>query len=186
MNVCFWAPAGEMSESLRKCAAAALGGSIADLSQFPANRWKEEIQGADLAIVDVTAANATATYIIGLADALSRRVVVLSAIQESLPTIFEDRAVIVHRWNLDFLRTELEKFATPSPVAAPVAAHDDSPAGQFHRHFGDLLKSHGYAHRGTVEFDGTTFTLREQDMDLPLVQEIARRAKSLNLRVRLL
>jgi len=49
-----------------------------------------------------------------------------------------------------------------------------------------LLQSHGYVPRGSVELDGSTFTLRDQEMDLPLVQAIANRAKSLNLRVRLL
>ena len=185
MNVCFWAPLGEMSDTLRRCAQAALGTVVTDLSDSSVSKWRDEIQRADLTIVDVTAANAIASYVVGLADALSRRVVLLSAIQESLPSIFEDRAVIVHRWNLEFIRTELEKFAAPAD-AGPLAPNDDSPAGKFQKQFGDLLRAHGYVHHGTVDFDGSTFTLREQDMDLALVQEIARRAKSLNLRVRLL
>jgi hypothetical protein len=186
MNVCFWAPAGDLNNTLLGCARSALGRPITDLSEIPGNRWKDELQRADLTLVDVTAANAIASYIIGLADGLSQRVVLLSAIQESLPSIFEDRAVIVHRWNLDLLRSEFAKLADAPNPSEPATPQDDSPAGQFHKQFGDLLRTHGYVHRGTVDFDGSTFTLREQEMDLPLVQDIARRAKSLNLRVRLL
>jgi hypothetical protein len=97
--------------------------------------------------------------------------------------------MIVHHWNLDFLQSELHKTISPgnSQQSQPSAQlNADIPEGRFQELFGDLLRTHGYVHRGPVEFDGSTFTLREQEMDLPLVQEIARRAKSLNLRVRLL
>jgi hypothetical protein len=138
----------------------------------------------DLVIIDITTANPSACYLTGIADALGKRAILISPIQESIPAIFENRTIIVHRWNLEFLKTELEKFAAPENLEPQLNA--DTPEGKFQQSFGDLLRSHGYIHRGPVEFDGGTFTLREQDMDLPLVQDIARRAKSLNLRVRLL
>jgi tRNA G18 (ribose-2'-O)-methylase SpoU len=66
------------------------------------------------------------------------------------------------------------------------AAAQDSPAAKFREHFGDLLKKYGVEHRGLIEFDGKNFTVHEQEFDFALVQEIANRARALNLRVRLL
>lgn len=184
MKTCFYAPAGEMNESLRRAIQSALGSTVIDLSQTLPHAWKEAIAGADLIFIDVTAANPTACYVAGIADAAAKRTILLSPIAETIPAILGSRATIVHRWNLDHLKTELQKFAAPEAEAA--APSDDTPAGKFHKLFGDLLRAHGYAHRGPVEFDGSTFTVREQEMELPLVQEIAARAKSLSLRVRLL
>jgi hypothetical protein len=186
MKICFHAPAGELSETLRRSVQEALGQPLLDLSETAPRTWKEAIAGADLAFVDITAANAAACYLVGLADAIGRRVVLLAPIEESIPAIFENCDVIVHRWNLELLKTELRKLTVTTTDEKAPAVTDDSPAGKFQQMFGDLLRTHGYVHRGSVEFDGATFILREQDMDLPLVQEISNRAKSLNVRVRLL
>lgn len=184
MNVCFYAPPGQISEALRRCAHGALSSPIVDLNDAPLLAWKEKLTAADLVLIDITAANATACYVAGMADALQKRIILLSPLDDTVPVVFDKHRVIVHRWNLELLRAELEKFAAPSSAEDPT--NDDTPAGKFHQLFGDILRVHGYIHRGPVEFDGSSFTLREQDMDLSLVQEIAHRAKSLNLRVRLL
>lgn len=186
MKVCFYASAGKLGDTLRRSVQEALGHAVTDLNQNAPGAWRDAIAGADLVVVDITGANAAACYLVGLA--IGKRVVLLAPIEESIPAIFEDRGAIVHRWNLDLLKTELRKLTTGA-VAADANAHavdDDSPAGKFQQMFGDLLRAHGYVHRGSVEFDGSTFIVREQDMDLPLVQEISNRAKSLNVRVRLL
>ena len=183
MKICFQSPPGELSPTLQRAIQSALGSPVIALNQIPTLALKENIQAADLVIIDITAANPLSVYTLGLADAFNKRVILLSPIAEPLPALFEKHRIIVHRWNLDYLKTELAPAA--SPADEPQIAND-TPAGKFHQHFGDLLKTHGYIHRGPVEFDGSTFTVREQDMDLPLVQEIAHRAKSLNLRVRLL
>jgi len=187
MNVCFYAPASPVNDALQRRVENVFGSATINLSDLPPTRWKETVANADWIIADITSQNAAAAYLAGVADALGKRTILLAPIAESLPSIFAQRPVIIHQWNLEHLQTELQQLATPTPAttAAP-ATHDDSPAGQFHQRFGDLLKLHGYVHRGSVEFDGSTFTLREQDMDLPLVQALATRAKSLNLRVRLL
>jgi hypothetical protein len=173
-----------MSEQLRRCAQSAFGSPVTDLNKAPLTAWKDTIQAADLIILDFTAANSTAAYVAGVADTLNKRVILLSAIAEPTAAIFEKHRVIVHQWNLEFLKSELQKQAGPTESESQIV--DDTPAGQFRQHFGDLLRVHGYVHQGPVEFDGSTFTVREQDMDFALVQEIAHRAKSLNLRVRLL
>ena len=66
------------------------------------------------------------------------------------------------------------------------ASAQDSPAAKFREIFGDLLQEYRCEHRGVIEFDGKNFTVREQEFDFGLVQEIANRARTLNLRVRLL
>ena len=185
MKIVFHGPSGELSDVLRRSVQQALASPVMDLAETAVARWKEAIADADLLIVDLNAGNAAA-YLIGLSDALGKRTVLLSPISEFVPGIFADRSVIVHQWNLEHLRAELAKLATTDAAFEPAPIADDTPAGKFQQRFGDLLRAHGYVHRGPVEFDGTTFTLREQEMELPLVQAIAHRAKSLNLRVRML
>jgi hypothetical protein len=186
MKVYFQGPAGALTAPLRRCAQEALGAPIVDLNESPPSGWKEAIANADLVIVDITIGNASGHYVAGVAEALGKRVVLLSPLHESIPPLFEDRAVIVHHWNFEFLGTKLKKI-TPARIEEVASAiNDDSPAGRFQKLFGDLLRAHGYVHRGPVEFEGSTFTVREQDMELALVQAIANRAKTLNLRVRLL
>jgi len=186
MKICFFAPTSELNESLRRCVEQAFGSPVINLADAPKERWKEAIFGADLIVVDITGQNASACYLIGLADALGKRAIILTPIRESIPEVFAARHAIVHQWNLELIRTELRKFAEPGATNDSQTLSDDTPAGKFQRMFGDLLKAHGYVHRGAVEWDGSTFTLREQEMELPLVQAIANRAKSLNVRVRLL
>jgi hypothetical protein len=173
-----------MAEQLRRCAQAAFGSPITDLTKLPPTAWKETITVADLILVDFTSANSTAAYVVGVTDALNKRVILLTPIAEPVAAVFEKHRIIVHQWNSEFLKAELQKEVDATESTQQI--NDDTPAGKFHQLFGDLLKAHGYIHRGPVEFDGSTFTVREQDMDLPLVQEIAHRAKSLNVRVRLL
>jgi hypothetical protein len=186
MNICFFSLSSLVSDSLRRCVEGAFPPGFTNLTEVPANRWREMIANADLIIADITAQNAAASYLVGLADALGRRSVLLAPIRDSVPSVFAERDIIVHQWNLQLLEEELLNRSVRRVTTAPPAIMDYTPAGEFNQNFGDLLQSHGYVHRGTVEFDGSTFTLREQEMDLSLVQAIANRAKSLNLRVRLL
>jgi hypothetical protein len=183
MKICFQSPPGELSDTLQRSIQSAFGTPVTALNTIPSIALKESIQAADLVLIDATAANTLATYTLGLADAFNKRVILISPIEEPLPAFFEKHRLIVHRWNLDHLKQQLAPAATPDDQPQIT---DDTPTGKFHQLFGDLLKTHGYVHRGPVEFDGSTFTVREQDMDFALVQEIAHRAKSLNLRVRLL
>src|SRR3954471_119094 len=186
MKICFFAPAGELNESVRRCAEEAFGSPIMNVGDGAPDGWKEIVASANLVIVDVTAQNTGACYCIGLADALGKETVILSPIRESIPDVFSSRHAIVHHWNFELIQRELKNLAETGAVNDSPVSNEDTPAGKFQRMFGDLLKAHGYVHRGAVEWDGATFTVREQEMDLALVQAIAKRAKSLNVRVRLL
>lgn len=185
MKVALFAPKTKLSDSLRRCAHEVFASSLTDFSITPSPKWKENIAACDLLFIDATAGFATTSYLAGIAAGLGKRTILLTPVHELIPEFFgPNPSSITHQWNLDYLKAQLELFARPLGAANAIA--DDSPAGKFHQLFGDLLNTHGYIHRGPVEFDGSTFTVREQDMDLALVQEIAHRAKSLNLRVRLL
>lgn len=186
MNVGFYAPDTDLTKSLRAAVQQVFPSPMIDLAAARADNWKQIISDIDLLIADVTAQNAAASYLIGLADALGKRTMLLAPLPESVPQFFTKREVIIHQWNLAFLRSEMQKVVGNAIHSDPSIVRDDTPAGKFHQMFGDLLKTHGYVHRGPVEFDGSTFTVREQEMELALVQAIAHRAKSLNVRVRLL
>ncbi len=182
MNISYYVPADQVLDPLRE--------SI--LKSFPGAKGIDAgpeavatVRGSELVLVDVTGAGAGAAYVAGLADAFGKKCVLLMAIREAIPAL-RHLPAIVHGWNFDLLAAELRKHAGAPLVFAP-APPNESPEGKFQRLFGDLLAAHGYRHRGPVELENeSTFTLREQEMELPLAQDIARRAKSLNLRVRLL
>jgi hypothetical protein len=185
MKICFFAPPGKLSESIRQSVRQVFASSFTDISDAPFSTWREMIANCDALLVDATAGMSKTCFLTGLAKGLGKQTIILTPVHEAIAEFLTQNAMaITHQWNLEYLKQELEKIAHPS--GAPEAVADDTPAGKFRQHFGDLLKAHGYVHRGPVEFDGSTFTVREQDMDFALVQEIAHRAKSLNLRVRLL
>lgn len=139
------------------------------------------IEKADLVLVHLVGPEPFALYLLGAAAALSRTVVMLAPHQEVIPAFLADKPAIIHAWNFDHLAAELARLQ--GGALKPSA---ETPAEKFHKIFGDLLKEHGYQHRGAIEREGTVFTLRDQEMDLALVQKIANRARSLNLRVRLM
>ena len=185
MKICFFAPSGKLSESIRQSVRQAFASSFTDISEAPFSMWREVIANCDALLVDATSGASKTCFLTGLAKGLGKHTIILTPVHDAIPEFLSpNTSTIIHQWNLAYLKRELEKLAHPSRATEAVA--DDTPAGKFHQHFGDLLKAHGYVHRGPVEFDGSTFTVREQDMDFALVQEIAHRAKSLNLRVRLL
>src|SRR5438045_1558094 len=104
MKICFHSQPSELSDGLRRTAQNALSTPIIDLTQLPPSSWKENLKGADLALIDVTAANPTACYVAGLADALNIRIVLLGPIDEPLPAALDKHRRIVHRWNFDLLK----------------------------------------------------------------------------------
>ena len=191
MKIGLFAPKTKLSDSLRRCAHEVFASSLDDFSQTPRTKWKESIAACDVLFIDATAGLATTSYLAGIAEGLGKRTILLTPVHELIPEFFgPNPSAITHQWNFEDLKAQLELFAR-GPLFARDSSRvktvaDDTPSGKFHELFGDLLQSYGYTHRGPVEFDGSTFTVREQDMDFALVQEIAQRAKSLNMRVRLL
>jgi hypothetical protein len=184
MKVGYYIPAGEVFEPLRLTLREVFGSVATEIDPENLACGARVIDDSEVLLIDVTGLDALAIYILGMARRSSARVQLLSAIKIALPGPFAEMRVIVHGWNMEHVRAKLSGLAAQAEAALDTG--DDSPSGQFARMFGDLLRKHGYEHRGAVEFDGKVFTLHEQEMDLALVQEIANRGKAQNVRVRLL
>jgi hypothetical protein len=134
-------------------------------------------------IADVSAKNPNVMFLAGCARALDRPILYITQHAEGFPFT---EAPVVYGADPSFLRTELLAQVTAGP-GANGGAEAEEPRAKFIAIFGDLLQKHGYEHRGPVQQDApNVFTLVDQDMDLSLVQEIARRGRELNIRVRLM
>src|SRR4051794_28850741 len=132
MKVCLLTAGDALFEPLRQTVREAFPAEIICLSTVNAARWKESISRADLTIIDVTGANLGAFYALGIADALGKQSLLLSAIGESLPASFANCPLIVHGWNLEFLKAELLKqVSAPSLDSLPET--DETPSGKFQK-----------------------------------------------------
>ena len=95
------------------------------------------------------------------------------------------RNVVLYGSDTEFLGKELVSRLSGASPGDSGSSQD--PRAQFLRTFGDLLKKHGYEHRGEIVQEGpTTFILKDQDMELPLVQELARRGREMGIRIKLM
>lgn len=154
-----------------------------DLTEAKLPSTFDALQSATSIIADLTARNSHVMFLLGYSRALNKEVIYLTQHVEDFP--FELNNAIVYGSDTTFLRSELTAYWAGQRRAQNNGAED--PRAKFLSIFGDLLQKHGYEHRGpVVQDDPKVFTLLEQEMDLPLVQDIARRARELNIRVRLM
>jgi hypothetical protein len=145
----------------------------------------EGLKSAELVIADVTGKSPNAMYGVGVADAIGKRVLLLVQHLEDFPFASEGRDVIAYAGDRQFLKTELTAYLRAETKRAEAPAN--SAREKFQNLFGDILSKHGYVHRGDVEMENpTTFVLLNQDMDLALVQELARKARELGMRLKLM
>jgi hypothetical protein len=153
-----------------------------------------EIEKADLCVAELTGKNPNVMYQVGYAHALGKKVLMLSRHGEDFPFDKTRHAVIVYEGEIDFLKGEFLNWLKTGTVARPDAEAAESTgaaAGEarqiFESTFGDILAKHGHVHRGDVQLENpSTFVLIGQDMDLALVQDLARRARELGLRLKLM
>ena len=182
MKVCFYAGEGIVFEPVSSAVREVFVDAL-KLGGEGFAKWKKAIADSEKVLVHLAGGEALALMAIGMAEALEKRVVILCPVREAVPGQLSNRATVVHGWNIEFLKSELKKLRDTVEGAND---GEGTAADKFQNLFGDLLKQHGYEHKGTVELEGTVFTLREQEMDLALVQEMSHRAKELKVRVRLL
>jgi hypothetical protein len=142
---------------------------------------------ADLVIADVSGGNPWVFFQAGLAEGLKRETLYLAQFAEGLPRGTAELKAIIYAGDIAYLKRKLaERLSLSGESQEPGLTGSDAKA-QFEGIFGDLLKQHGYRHVGRVELENsTTFVLHDQEMDLALVQELARRAKAKGLRIKLL
>jgi hypothetical protein len=147
---------------------------------------REAITRADLVIVDLTGTSPGAMYAAGLAGSADRKTLFVTQHLEDFPLDAKAFEVIPYAGDRQFLKSELIAWFSGAKRAAG-AQSADSARERFVATFGDILRKHGYAHRGDLYLENaTTFVLVNQDMELALVQELARRAREQGLRLKLM
>ena len=135
-------------------------------------------------VADITARNPHAMFLAGYARALKKRILYITQHAEDFP--FSEQP-LVYGSNTEFLRNELVARLSGKHGESVTRHGENDARAKFLSIFGDLLKKHAHEHRGAVELnEPNVFTLVDQNMDLALVQDIARRGRELNIRVRLM
>jgi hypothetical protein len=155
---------------------------------------RRQLQKASVIVADISARNPHVMFLAGLAQGLGRRLILISQHGEDLPFAPADQRVIVYARDFEFLRTELAKTLRGEPAhpgtSSEASAADAEPGSARHKFmsaFGDLLAEFNHEHTGAIDWeDEKTLVLRDQDMDLPLVQALARRSKAIGLRIKLM
>lgn len=151
-----------------------------------------EIEKADLAIIDISGRNPNTLYLAGFAHGIGKRVLFLSQHGEDLPFDRARHDFVIYHANLDLLEKALDAFlrrgATGTQTSPePRAATEVDAKARFQTIFGDIMAEFGAEHSGEVRLENDkTFVLIEQDLELALVQALARRARELGLRIKLL
>ncbi len=145
----------------------------------------QEIEGADLIVADVTARNPNVMFLAGYAQGIGRDLLLITQHGEDFPFDPAKLPPIIYGGAPIFLKQEILAFLRNKTNAQ--APHAGNAREQFMQTFGDLLNKHQYEHRGEIHLENpTTFVLLNQDMDLPLVQDIARRGRELGIRIKLM
>lgn len=148
-----------------------------------------EIERAELVIADLTARNPNIMYQTGYAHGIGKKLLLITQHGEDFPFDKSRHDLIVYGGDIAFLKAQLVAFLATGKTATKSEEAASAPEVRqiFQSTFGDLLSQHGYTHRGDIYMENpTTFVLVGQDMDLPLVQELARRARELGLRLKLM
>ncbi len=199
-------PSGKMFDKVYLAVAACCRGSRAECQRVEAEFSKQpalahaqsQFNKAGLIVADLTGKNPNVLYLIGYAHALNKNVILLAQQGEDLPFDRRDHATVIYAGNVAVLRTELRQllrqgFDQPvngSPSAAATKELETSSTAareEFLSLFGDILQAHEEQHRGNIYLeDEKTFVLVNQDLSLALVQALARRAKQLGVRLKLL
>ena len=146
------------------------------------------IEAAEWVVADLSGKNPNVMYLAGFAHGIGKKVVFLAQHLEDFPFDKAKHPVIGYGADRVYLRTELSHFAANGKLSAGGQAPEpESARARFLEVFGEILAKHGYEHRGEVQLENpTTFILLNQEMDLRLVQDLARKARELGLRLKLM
>lgn len=182
-------PAGNLFDRIFKEAIAPAGlGEVVristELSEAKLPAALATMETCTTIVADITARNPHAMFLAGYARALKKRILYITQYAEDFP--FSEQP-LVYGSNTEFLRNELIARLSGKQGESLTKHGENDARAKFLSIFGDLLKKHAHEHRGAVEQnEPNVFTLVDQDMDLALVQDIARRGRELNIRVRLM
>jgi hypothetical protein len=145
----------------------------------------EMIERSSLVIADLTACNPNVMFLAGHAAGLGKTLICIAQHAENFPIADLDHPSIIYAGDPKFLKEELlPSLRGTSRRAAPA---EENPRAKFLSTFGDLMQKHQQQHRGEILMENpTTFVLVDQDLDLALVQDLARRGRELGIRIKLM
>jgi hypothetical protein len=156
-----------------------------DLSQRHLTSTFDQLAQASVIIADLTARNPNVMFLVGYALGLKKQVTYITQHIEDFPL---DHATqpIVYGSDFTYLTDQIISQVSGCDSVSAGSSNQDA-RNKFLSIFGDLLQKHGYEHRGSiVQDEPKVYTLVDQNMDLALVQDIARRGRELGIRVRLM
>lgn len=159
-----------------------------DLSEQTLASTLGVLKSSTAVIADLTARNPHVMFLVGCARALQKPLIYLTQHAEDFP-LDQSTQPIIYGSDPSYLRSELVALFSGQKTDGSARQNNgaEDPRAKFLAIFGDLLQTHGYEHRGSVLLESpNVYTLLEQDMDLPLVQDIARRGRELGIRVKLM
>jgi hypothetical protein len=148
----------------------------------------QKLEGANLILADITARNAHVMFLAGYAQGIGREVLFLAQSGEDFPFDGAKHAPIIYGDDRSFLKSELLAHLCGGGTKKEMQRTKDQGARErFLATFGDLLKKHQHEHHGEIYLENpATYVLVSQDMDLPLVQDLARRGRELGIRIKLM
>ena len=147
------------------------------------------IEKADLVVAEISARNPNTMYLAGYAHGIGKPVLFTALHAEDFPFDRERHPTVIYSGSADFLRTELLAFLRGGkPAVSSSGEESGSDArGQFNSIFGEIMKAHSQEHSGPIEMENDkTFIMRDQDLDLALVQDLARKAREIGYRIKLM
>lgn len=150
------------------------------------------VERGDLVLAEIGSHHPQSIFLTGYAQGIGKRTLMLATHADGLLFDAARQEIILHHRDPRHLADRLKGFLAVSQDSR-VPAHGAEPRlnetgrDKFQQMFGEILKAHGYDHRGPVELENEkTFILREQEMGLALVQDLSRRARELGIRLKLM
>jgi hypothetical protein len=123
-------------------------------------------------------------FLAGYAQGIGREIVFITQSGEDFPFDRARYVPVIYGSDPAFLKSELLAHFRGGRKSE---AKGGDAREQFLATFGDLLGKHQHEHRGEIYLENpTTYVLVNQDMDLPLVQDLARRGRELGIRIKLM
>jgi len=145
------------------------------------------LEAADLIITEVTSTNPHVMYKAGYAHGRGKPILFLTQHGETFPFVDIEPAPIIYGTNYDFLAEELLSYLKDGKAKETSKNKSSDTLARFEQIFGEILRTHQYQHRGEIKMENDkTFILLNQEMDLPLVQDLARKARELGVRIKLM
>ncbi|MDB6054865.1 MAG: hypothetical protein JWN25_2388 [Verrucomicrobiales bacterium] len=143
---------------------------------------------AERVIIDVTGNAASCLFLAGYAFALEKEVIVITQTSDFLAFDLLAGKLICYGGDFDFLSDGLKSRLGSRPTqGSAIHSGDDSATGKFNILFGDIVAKHLYTGKLEISMEGDkTFEIRDQEMELALVEELVKRARAKGLRLKLL